>query len=145
MKLFDNHIHSLLSADSDMPIRDIVDAAVAKGLSGVALTDHYDFEIPEGVKSFTFDPKEQSVEIEKCLMGLPVETASTFKILKGVEIGMQPQCIDDMNKLVESNDFDTVVGSLHFIDGTDPFHGNYYIHTTTKRPTDTILRPSGSV
>lgn len=127
MKLYDNHIHSLLSADSDMPIRDIVDAAIARGLSGVALTDHYDFEIPEGVKSFTFDPKEQAREIEKTIMELPVEVASSFKILKGVEIGMQPQCIDDMNRLVSENDFDTVIGSLHFIDGTDPFHGNYYI------------------
>ena len=79
MVLFDNHIHSLLSADSDMPIRDIVDAAVSRGLSGVSLTDHYDFEIPEGVKSFTFDPKEQASEIEKTIMELPVEVASSFR------------------------------------------------------------------
>ena len=72
-----------------MPIRDIVDAAVAKGLSGGALTDHYDFEIPEGVKSFTFDPQEQAREIEKTILELPVEVASSFKILRGVEVGMQ--------------------------------------------------------
>lgn len=117
-RLYDNHIHSRFSADSKLEISDIIDKAKERGLAGVCLTDHYDFDIPEGVKCYTFDPSEQMKEIDKF--------RPFFDVLSGVEVGMQPHCLDEMNKLVSSYPFDTVIGSLHFIDGTDPFHGNYY-------------------
>lgn len=127
MRLYDNHIHSRMSADSKMEMSDIAIKAHQRGLAGVCFTDHYDFDIPEGVCCFTFDPQEQREEVEKTLLALPAEVASSVRLLRGVEIGMQPHCIEEMNALVAMGGFDTVVGSLHFIDGTDPFHGNYYI------------------
>ena len=44
--LFDNHSHSYFSADSRMDIVDAVKTAYERGLSGLCLTDHLDFDPP---------------------------------------------------------------------------------------------------
>ena len=40
MVMVDFHMHTDASEDSDAPIRSMCDAAVAKGLNAVAITDH---------------------------------------------------------------------------------------------------------
>lgn len=121
MVLFDNHTHSCYSVDSITPLDEAVDFAKRRGLGGICFSEHYDFDVPEGTLSYKFDPIEQQKAIDEMIL------QSGFNILKGVEVGMQPHCIDEMEELVSSYNFDSVIGSLHFIDGTDPFHGNYYI------------------
>ena len=44
--LFDNHSHSYFSADSRMDIVDAVKTAYERGLGGLCLTDHLDFDPP---------------------------------------------------------------------------------------------------
>lgn len=122
--LFDNHTHSLFSDDSKMSIEDAISTAIDKKLGGICFTDHYDFDVPNGVMMFTFDPEKQQKAISEAIgRGLPAD----FKVLKGIEIGMQKHCLPQMNQLMERHSFDTVVASLHFIDGKDPYHGDYYI------------------
>lgn len=45
--IFDSHTHSRFSADSKAEPRDMMEAALKKGLAGLCVTDHYDCdEIP---------------------------------------------------------------------------------------------------
>ena len=45
--IFDSHTHSHFSADSKAEPRDMMEAALKKGLAGLCVTDHYDCdEIP---------------------------------------------------------------------------------------------------
>ena len=52
--LLDNHSHSYFSADSRMDIVDAVKTAYERGLGGLCLTVHLDFDPPAGAADFTF-------------------------------------------------------------------------------------------
>lgn len=118
--MFDNHTHSKHSTDSKMELASMITEAKNRNLKGVAITDHYDYNCPLGPGFFVYDPAIQQEDIDKH------RETTDLKILKGVEIGMQPELIVDMIKFSGSYRFDTIVASLHYIDGTDPYHGGYY-------------------
>lgn len=107
-----------------MNIEEAINIASGNNLGGICFTDHYDFDVPEGVMTFTFDPVEQQKAIREAAGKIAFKDG--FKVLCGIEIGMQPHCVKKMNELMSRHSFDTVISSLHFIDGTDPYHGNYY-------------------
>ncbi len=129
-RLFDNHAHSYFSADSRMDIRDAVRTAYEKGLKGIALTDHIDYDPPAGAMHFIFDvpPQQEAIDREIEELGLNGRGGQfgDFYLLKGVEIGLQESCMDDISNLLSKHRFDCVIASLHFIDGQDPYYGHYY-------------------
>ncbi len=129
-KLFDNHAHSYFSADSRMDIRDAVRMAYEKGLGGLALTDHIDYDPPAGAVPFIFDvaPQQETIDREIEELGLNGRGGQfgDFCLLKGVEIGLQDISRDKIRKLLADYRFDCVIASLHFIDGQDPYYGQYY-------------------
>lgn len=121
MFLTDNHTHSLFSADSRMEIRQAIAEARRQGLGGLAFTDHFDFDVPEGVIAFEFDPAEQQEAIRDAAHG------SGFRVCRGIEIGLQPQSFAKIRELLSRHRFDQIIASVHFVEGKDPYHGNYYI------------------
>ena len=42
LNLFDSHVHTNHSMDAESPLEEICRAALEKGVTGVAVTDHYD-------------------------------------------------------------------------------------------------------
>lgn len=134
MLLFDNHNHSQFSFDGK---RTSVEAAameaVAKGLKGLAFTDHCDFFIPEEKKSqdgnmtevFDVIPQQNEISETERMIAQRHQTPD-FRILKGAEIGMNRSCREEIRKWMSSYDFDQVIASVHYLDGTDPFYGDYY-------------------
>ncbi len=128
--LFDNHSHSYFSADSRMDIVDAVKTAYERGLGGLCLTDHLDFDPPAGVADFTFDVPSQQAAIDEDaeFMGLNGSGGKygDFQLLKGVEIGLQDKSMSTIRKILADNKFDCVIASLHLIDGHDPYFGDYY-------------------
>ncbi len=119
-KLVDSHTHSSFSPDSNMEIVSAARAAEAAGLKGFAVTDHLDLKAPEGDNRFAFSPSEQQAVIDE------VQRVTAVKIFKGVEIGLQPDNLVEISSFLKDYSFDTVVASIHFVDGQDPYHGNYY-------------------
>ena len=128
--LFDNHSHSYFSADSRMDIVDAVKTAYERGLSGLCLTDHLDFDPPAGVADFTFDVPSQQTAIDEDVEFLGLNGRGgkygDFQLLKGVEIGLQDKSMSTIRKILADNRFDCVIASLHLIDGHDPYFGDYY-------------------
>ena len=127
MHLFDNHNHSQFSFDGwRSSVEGCARAAHAKGLSGLAFTDHCDFFIPEAkirsgkVVSETFDVAEQQAEIDR------VQGLVDLKILKGIEVGMHENHHEDIRRVLAENTFDQVIASVHYLDGVDPYYGEYY-------------------
>ncbi|MDD2584716.1 MAG: histidinol-phosphatase HisJ family protein [Bacteroidales bacterium] len=127
-KLFSNvvdtHSHSNFSPDSRTPIEAMVEAAASQGLAGIAITDHLDLKTPDGDTSFTFDIAKQQQEIDSYINS--DNLLSQFKIFKGIEIGLQPHNLEDIKEYIKGFDFDTVIASIHFVDGVDPYSGGYY-------------------
>lgn len=128
--LLDNHSHSYFSADSRMDIVDAVKTAYERGLSGLCLTDHLDFDPPAGVADFTFDVPSQQTAIDEDVEFLGLNGRGgkygDFQLLKGVEIGLQDKSMPTIRKVLADNRFDCVIASLHLIDGHDPYFGDYY-------------------
>ena len=126
--LFDNHNHCEFSFDGK---RTTVEAsarvAATKGLGGLCFTDHCDIFVPE--QTLTFSPRSndlvdveaQQTEINRVQALLP-----QIKILKGIEIGMHPRCREEVKLVMSRHNFDQVIGSIHYIEDTDPFFGSFF-------------------
>lgn len=105
---FDMHTHSESSHDSVCPVSEMARAAEERGLSGFAVTDHCDIEFYE-----TQDLKKivnQSVTDAK-----KTDKTGNLKVLHGVEIGEFIWHYDVANEILEKQDFDVVIGSVHAV------------------------------
>ena len=45
--LWDTHMHSQFSGDSEAPQEEMISSAIEKGLAGICFTDHLDIDYPE--------------------------------------------------------------------------------------------------
>lgn len=135
MHLFDNHTHTSFSNDSRMTMQEAVLAAHHAHLGGLAFTDHFDFDPPEGTELYSFDPELQQQEIAQLrgqialgsLASQGLELPPSFTLLNGVEVGIQPQSMEAIKSFMDRHTFDVVIASLHFLDNTDPYLGAYYV------------------
>lgn len=134
MKLFDNHNHSQFSFDGKRTtVEKSARSAFEKGLAGLCFTDHCDLYVPpmkaeyENKLPEEFDIKEQQDEIDR-VNGLFQNSCpeTGFRIFKGIEIGLQRNCREQIKELLSKHKFDQVIASVHYIDDTDPFYGGYY-------------------
>ena len=103
MGLFDNHNHSQFSFDGKRTsIRESALSAFEKGLSGICFTDHCDFFVPPMKAEFEhlvpeqFDIACQQAEIDRVRGLLP-----ELEIFKGIEIGLQEKCREQIRKLLK--------------------------------------------
>lgn len=119
----DCHMHTKFSGDSDAPVRDMLDAAIKRGMESVCITDHMDEDYPEdsetGKDIFLFDVDRYFRELEE----IKKEYAGRLDVRIGVELGLQPHLGEQYRDLVERYPFDFVIGSLHVIHGMDPYDG----------------------
>lgn len=142
MKFFDNHTHTQFSPDSRMTVEQDVAAAYKNGMGGIAITDHLDLDPPRTDSHFVFDIAQQQSTIEDAVSRISVgnkkETGSPL-ILKGIEVGLQPDNIKHTIEYTAPFKFDTVIASIHFVDGEDPYFGGYYKNKSKKQAYDRVL------
>lgn len=120
--MFDCHLHSYFSCDSEMQPEAACEKAISLELQGIAFTDHLDYDYPDLDLSFMIDFRLYSEYMDE----LKIKYKENLKILKGIEVGIQPHVIEDTNSLVNEFDFDFVISSTHIIDKLDPYTGAYY-------------------
>ncbi|MBR1760829.1 MAG: histidinol-phosphatase HisJ family protein [Schwartzia sp.] len=113
--LFDSHVHTEFSADSEMKARDALAAAEALGI-GLVFTEHIDFSY-QGKLNFVFSPEAYWKAYEP-LRG--------DRLFLGVELGMVPGELDMAKAFLARAPFDEVVGSIHLIDGGDIYEPSTY-------------------
>ncbi|RAK06323.1 histidinol-phosphatase (PHP family) [Halanaerobium saccharolyticum] len=119
--LFDYHLHSQFSADSEMTMDQLCQAAVKLGLDEIAITDHHDIDYQDDTIEFLIDKKEYLKEIEK----FQQKYKKQIKIKKGIEIGLQPHIYKECRKYI-SDDFDFVIGSFHTAEHADLYNGDFF-------------------
>lgn len=104
MKL-DLHVHSYYSDDSNCTVKDIIDAAVTKGLAGIAITDHH-----------TFAGSREALEINPYPSFLIVpgaEYATNFGHVQGLFISGDLELDEDLRRPAGLWPFDAVVEEIH--------------------------------
>lgn len=117
--LFDTHMHTKYSADSDMLLENAVIAAQQNDI-GIVVTEHLDYDFP-GDTPFEFDPQQYLKEYA------PYRSNALHL---GVEVGMQQHTAEQSAAFVRSADFDEVICSLHVIDGCDLYYKECYAGKT---------------
>ena len=112
--IFDSHIHTEISFDSEMPLEAARAAARERNI-GLVLTEHIDFDFPGG--GYVFAPADYFARYADY---------RSDSLLLGVEIGMQADCCERNRRLIGENDFDCVIGSLHVLAGVDLYEPSFY-------------------
>lgn len=113
--IFDCHIHTKFSADSEMLAGDAI--ARAKNLNlGIIFTEHFDYDAP-GEYDFTFNPENYFAEY-KNFRG--------EKIRLGVEVGLRKSARKINKNFIDSADFDLVIGSIHLVDDFDIYYPEFF-------------------
>ncbi len=120
--MIDSHVHSKFSGDSEMPVEDACTKAIESGLSGLVFTDHLDIDYPHFSPDFNIDFELYS----HYMNSIKEKYRKTLKVLKGIEVGIQPHTIEPSLEIVRKYDFDFVISSVHVIDGHDPYYGDYF-------------------
>lgn len=138
--LWDTHMHCNFSGDSDADPEDMIRAAINAGLDGICFTDHLDYDFPS-------DPPDLFVidldDYDRAIQALSEKYRSTFPVLHGIEIGVQPHLHQKLHEVVHAHDFDQVICSSHAIDGKDPYYKTFFIgreeHEAYERYFESIL------
>lgn len=119
--MFDCHVHSSFSGDSEMNLEEALNTAIKIGLDGVAFTDHLDYDYPNFDELFMIDFNKYSYVIDN----LKKDFDGRIKVLKGIEVGIQPHVIDSSLEVINSYNFDTVIASVHVVDKLDLHNGDF--------------------
>ena len=109
-------MHSFFSSDSEAPTEEMVKRAVELGLPAICLTDHYDMDYSTG--EFQLDTPAYAAKIRE----LQEKYRDKIDIRFGVELGLQLHLKERMEEYVNAWPFDYVIGSMHVIDGKDPYY-----------------------
>lgn len=107
----DVHMHCGFSNDSESRPEDMVESAIAKGLSVICFTDHYDKDNLDWVDEAIFDVEsyfQKMIELQE-------EYRDQIDIRIGAEIGMQPYLAEYYQDFMAQHPFDFVIGSVHSV------------------------------
>ncbi len=107
MKLYDQHVHSFLSSDTDEPIENYLKQAQKLKLTHFVTTEHLDLNSLYINKDDIFDIEKQKRLAEKFSKQYSIE------FLTGVELGFKHSCLKESEAIIEKNNFDVVIMSVH--------------------------------
>lgn len=122
--LWDCHMHSSFSADSDTPMETMADQAVSNGLRGICFTEHLDPDYPDTPDRISFDLDIPSYK--DTLFSLREKYQKKLDIHFGIELGLQPHLAEDFRDLLQEFPFDFVIGSSHIVHGYDPYYPDFF-------------------
>ncbi len=129
--MLDYHIHSTFSPDANASMSSIIEKAIELNLKEICFTDHmdYDFEPSFDIEmKFEFEPKVYLPKIEE----LKKKYQHEIKILAGIELGLQPHMITKAQVVIQRNQFDFVLGSVHNVAKKDLTGENILVYSTNE-------------
>ncbi len=122
--MFDYHVHTAFSQDSEAPMQAQCEAAIAAGILEIAFTEHEDNN-PDDPTSFYFRHAEYMAELERC-RGL---FDGRLTIRAGIEISEPHRFKRETETVLSKYSWDFVLGSLHWVNGQ---HNTYLKEYYTK-------------
>lgn len=130
--MFDYHLHSQVSFDGISPAREMADAAARQGLKEICFTDHWDYNSDPTVKPNLFTMDAYSAAYDA--LAYP-----DLLVRRGVEFGLTVWNQAELTDLLQKRRFDFVIGSVHFVDGCDPYDKEYWDGKTTRQAYERYL------
>lgn len=111
--LSDMHTHNKNSHDANCEIRPMVEKAIERGLSYMAVTDHCDVFLCEDDRSL--DMCSHLITAAKEADELNAELGDKCYALRGVELGDGIWLPDIAEKVIGCLDYDVIVGAVHAV------------------------------
>lgn len=126
---YDQHVHTRFSGDSSENPERHIKQALELGLDGINFTDHMDYDYPyEPAGFFEFDVRKYFRKLGE----LKSKYEGKLYVGRGIEIGLrnEPDICENMrirlNELIDKNNFDYVIGSVHLLDKVDVAYDEYW-------------------
>ena len=116
----DFHMHTNFSKDSQSTPEEMVKASIQKGLGTICITDHHDLDFTESGFEIDFE------KYFPTLYELQEKYREQIDIRIGMEFGFQQHLGKQLEKLAKKYPFDYIIGSVHVIDGLDPYYRTYF-------------------
>ncbi len=108
MQLFNSHVHTNASPDCDEPIEASCLAALASGLSGIAICDHFSGSLYISYNSYNV-LKTSNQNARR----MAKEYEGRLTVLSGVELDEMLWSPDYINRVIDSFDLDVILASVH--------------------------------
>ncbi len=122
----DFHMHSSYSGDSDTPMEQMIQQAVALGMKQICFTEHQDLDYPpsDEIPSdyFLVNTDAYLYDLLRC----KEKYTSQLQLLFGIELGIQPHLMRELARYARSFDFDFIIASTHVCHGQDPYYPSFY-------------------
>lgn len=113
--MFDTHLHTKFFTDSTMTIYEAMKASKDNNL-GIIITEHMDLGLKDENK-FCFNVPSYFEEYDKY---------RNSKLLLGIELGMEKDLVEEGKEVIDSGNFDYVIGSIHLINKVDLYLDKFY-------------------
>lgn len=126
MFLADYHTHTKYSFDSKESPEALCKKAIERGVSSIAITDHYDCDYEEYEYPAPFDAEER----KRVIFELKDKYAGKLDVIHGIELGQPHSRPEIAKKILSEGQFEFVIGSLHNIRKLPDFY--YFDYTKVK-------------
>lgn len=120
----DCHTHSLFSPDGTQSAREIIETAIEKGLSHIAITDHADLMTPD---NFTGVDEKNIDNYISALTALKEEYKGRIYVCVGLEVGYTPQSEQLAKALLSRRYPEYVINSVHYVRGSDCYSKGHFM------------------
>ena len=118
--LMDYHLHTRFSFDGEQSLEALCTRAQALGVTHMAVTDHVDGPTHYGLLDIQ-DPTAYRQAVDAARKAYPALT-----IHRGLELGYQVDYWDETLRRIEETEADYLLGSLHLVEGLDPYEPAYF-------------------
>lgn len=108
MKLHDQHVHSMYSADSNELLKNYLEKATIEGCKYFLTTEHFDLDLVEFHDNWIGEYDKVEEELKTLKKGYP-----NIEMLLGIEAGYKEDRIDEILEKLISKDFDVINLSIH--------------------------------
>lgn len=118
--LFDSHTHTVFSFDGspEASPHAMCEAALRAGLSGIALTDHFE---ANNVKEQIYEPFKAD-EAFAAAMEAKEAFKGRLRVSVGIELGQATECPEAARALLDTHKYDFVLGSIHNLPAVPDFY-----------------------
>ncbi len=130
--MFDFHLHTSISFDSDETPSNIIAAAKSKGLKEICFTDHYDLHRDRAEQNEIFTLNDYAKQYDHL-------KNDGIVIRRGVELGLTEWNVQQAQSLLQSRPFDFCIGSVHYVNEKDPYYKEYWDGLTAKEAFEKYL------
>ena len=129
MIMFDTHVHTEYSTDSNTSLTGQIRKAEKMGLKGICITDHMDYDFPPEAINRPIEGTPFCFDMEAYRTHIQEERPKTdIQLLMGVECGLQATetVVDKNKKLASDKEWDYIIGSIHLVNNFDPYYPSFW-------------------